>query len=152
MTGQDVNLTMSSDLQMQRLENTALDLAVKSSIQAMVQEWQLEIVFLITKLGLLIKLIKRSRYSNPCPTLKKEQYEKELLQLVDQDLWMFQIRVKRILEEWKTNKFPDQTSLVAGLKEFRMLRRKWQELKSEQHELEIQILEALITNYPTKIF
>ena len=137
---------------MHKTENTVLDFAIKSAIQATVQEWQLEIIFLKTKFDLLIRLIKRSHYSGPRFSLKKEEFEKELLRLMDQDLRMFQIRAKKLLEEWKANKFPDQPSLVACLKEFRMLRRKWQELKSEQRELEIQILEALIKNYPTKIF
>ena len=137
---------------MHKTENTVLDFAIQSAIQATVQEWQLEIIFLKTKFDLLIRLIKRSHYSGPRFSLKKEEFEKELLRLMDQDLRMFQIRAKKLLEEWKANKFPDQPSLVAYLKEFRMLHRKWQELKSEQRELEIQILEVLIKNYPTKIF
>lgn len=147
-----MDLIIASGQQMPKPENIGIDLAFKPAIHAVMQDWQVEILFLKTKFDLLIRLIKWSHYSGPRFSLKKEEFEKELLRLMDQDLRMFQNRAKKLLEEWKANKFPDQPSLVAYLKEFRMLHRKWQELKSEQRELEIQILEVLIKNYPTKIF
>ncbi len=137
---------------MPKLENIGLDLALKSAFQAVVQAWQMEIIFLITKFGLWARLLKRSRYSNPRLSPKKEELEKELLRLVDQDFQLFQKKAERLKGEWKANKSLDQASLAAALKELGTLRRQWQELKSKQRQLEIQILEELIQSYPTKIF
>ncbi|MCB9290755.1 MAG: hypothetical protein H6560_25845 [Lewinellaceae bacterium] len=154
MKGQKVDFSKVSDLQMQipEPENTDGAVAMEPFIEAMAQEWQSEIIFLRIKFGLLIRLVKRSSYADPFLSAENRALEKELLRLVDQDFQMILKMAMELLKKWHVNNLLDRTFSVACFNEFRMIHQRWREMRCKQRQLEIQILEELLKNYPTKIF
>ena len=147
-----MELPTVSDFQMHKPENTDLNLVMQSAIQTTVQEWQLEIIFLKNNFSLLKKLMERSHFSNKCFSPINENLEKELSLLVNRDFQLIESKIEKLLGKWQSNNFLEEASFETSFTEFRMLRQEWLELKHKQQQLEIQILEGLIQNYPVRIF
>lgn len=130
----------------------SLDSVMLSAIRDTALEWQTELYFLQNKSSLLKKIAMISSFSKRCTGIDGNDFKEEFSQLTSQAFTSFHKKLEAWLEELDSISFFPKNASESNINYYRELYHDWQNLKKRYRQIEMQILEGVIKNYPATIF
>lgn|GEM_PF-5326534 len=143
---------MATGPKVHNLRGYSLDSAMLSAIRDTVMEWQSEMYFLQNKSSLLKRIVGISYFSKSCTGTDGNDFKKEFSQLMSQAFPSFHKKLEAYLEELDSINFFPKNALESSIIYYREMHLDWQNLKKQYRQIEMQILDGVIKNYPAIIF
>ncbi|MEZ4963320.1 MAG: hypothetical protein R2830_26090 [Saprospiraceae bacterium] len=123
-----------------------------SAIRDTALEWQTELYFLQNKSSSLKRIAVISSFSKRCIGTDGNNFKKEFSQLMSQAFPSFHKKLEAYLEELDSINFFPKNALESSIIYYREMHLDWQNLKKQYRQIEMQILDGVIKNYPATIF
>lgn len=143
---------MTSGPKVHNQRSFPLDSAMLSAIRSTVMAWQSEMYFLQNKSSLLKRIIGISYFSKKCIGADGNDFQKDFSLLTTQGFSSFHKKLEAYLEELESTDFFLKSTLESSIIYYREIHQDWQNLKKHYRQLEMQILDGVIKNYPITIF
>lgn len=143
---------MATGPKVHNLRGYSLDSAMLSAIRDTAMEWQTELYFLQNKSSLLKRIAVISSFSKRCTGTDGNDFKEEFSQLTSQAFTSFHKKLEAWLEELDSISFFPKNASESNINYYRELYHDWQNLKKRYRQIEMQILEGVIKNYPATIF
>lgn len=128
------------------------DSAMLSVVGNIVTEWRSEMCFLQNKSSSLIKIITASNFSKKCTGGDGNDVRKEFSKMMSHGFPPFRKKLEAYATELESVNFSPEGSLESCILYYNEIRENWQNLRKRYWQLEMQILDASIKNYPVTIF
>jgi hypothetical protein len=143
---------MTSEPKIYNQRSASMDSVMLSAIRDTVMAWQSEMYFLQNKSSLLKRIIGISYFSKKCIGADGNDFQKEFSLLTTQGFSSFYKKLEAYSEELESTDFFPKSALESSIIYYREIHEDWQKLKKHYRQLEMQILDGVIKNYPTTIF
>lgn len=139
---------MTIELKMYNQSKPSSESAILSSIQQRVMDLQSEMYFLQKKSSLLRKIVGMSHFSNRSTDARGNDFQEEFFLLITQDFSSLQKDLETYLDELKENNLVRRGVVQPLIDKYRIIQQDWLNLNGLYRQLELQILEGVIRNYP----
>ncbi len=143
---------MTSEPKMHNQRSFSPHSEMLSAIRDTVMEWQSEMYFLQKKSSLLKRIVGFSYFSKRCIGADGNDFQKEFSLLTTQGFSSFYKKLDTYSEELESTDFFPKSALESSIIYYREIHEDWQNLKKHYRQLEMQILDGVIKNYPATIF
>lgn len=139
---------MTMKLKMFNQSDATSESAMLSSIQKRVMDLKSEMFFLQKKSSLLRKIVEMSDFSNRITDVDGNDFQEEFLLLSTRDFGALQRNLEAYLDELKENNIDQKGTVQSIINKYRIIQQDWLNLNKQYRQLELQILEGVISNYP----